>query len=131
MIQWPGAASTLQSISQPADDLMIFRMNQHDGLFASGRFEHVEDLPIVEPHGVIGHIDLDAGVTAANERRQFLSQHSRRRIADNQVKGIIRDRLTLGSAMIILDCGNQGFPPMLDAEGDDRGRPTEGRADAA
>ncbi len=40
----PGLALLFQTIGKPADDLVIFGMDQHDGLFGPCRLEHVEDL---------------------------------------------------------------------------------------
>ncbi len=82
-------ARPLEAVSQPADDLVVFGMDQHDGLFLPGRFEHVEDLAIAELHRLIGHIDLEAGMSAPDQGRQLLPKHGGRWVTDDEVKGIV------------------------------------------
>ena len=60
--------------------------------------EHVEDLAVVELQVVVGHVDLERGVALGDQRRQFLVQHRRRRVADDQVEGVVDMRPCLRRA---------------------------------
>ena len=108
-----GAAVPLQPVSQPADDLVVLGMHQHHGALLMSHGQHVEDFAVRQPHGVIGHIHLETGVTAAYERRQLLPEDRRAGIGDDEMKAVIDDGVALGTLVVVGDSVAQRATAML------------------
>ncbi len=70
-------------------------------------------------------------MAAPDQGRQFLAEHRRRRIADDEVEGVVDHRLALGAPVVVGDRGRHRAAPVLHAEGHDGCGAAEGRADAA
>ena len=87
--------------------------------------EHVEDLAVVELEVVVGHVGLERGVAFVDQRGQFVLEHLRRRIAHDQVEGVVDMRLAFGAAVVVLDRGAQRVALFL------RGERNHGRRAAA
>jgi len=96
-------AGALQRVGQPGDGLGVFGVDHDHRLFAPGKGQHVEDFAVVQLHVVIGHVDLERGISLADQGRQFLPQHRRSRVADDQVEGVIDQRFTIGAGVVIVD----------------------------
>ena len=90
--------------------------------------QHVEDLAVVELQVVVGHVDLERRVALADQRRQFLVQHLRRRVADDQVEGVVDMRLAFGAMVIVGHRGAQRLALVLRSERNHRGGAAAGRA---
>ena len=102
-------------------------MHHHESALAPRQRHDVEHLPVVEPQQVICHVHLERGVAVADQRRQFLPEHLLRGIGDDQVKGIVDDRLGLGGGVVFGDDFAQGLAAMLRRKRDDSRRAAERR----
>ncbi len=113
-----GAAGGFQPLGQPLDAVGVLGMDhRHRAVLARDR-QHVEDLAVVELQVVVGHVDLERGVALGDQCRQFLFQHRRRRVADDQVEGVVHMRLALGAAVVVVDRGAQRLALHLRGERD-------------
>ena len=82
---------------------------------------------VAQHQGLVGHVDLDRGVTLLDQRRHFLAEHLGRGIGDDQVDGVVDDRLADGLPAIRFDGGAQRFALDLPREGNQGRRPAAGR----
>jgi hypothetical protein len=96
-------AALQEARRQPFDHLVVLGVDHDERAFAPRQRQNVEHLPVVEPQQVVGHVDLERGVAVANEGRQFLPHHLLRGVGDDQVEGIVDDRLGLCRGVILLD----------------------------
>ena len=60
--------------------------------------QHVEDLAVVELHVVVGHVDLERGVALARSAPAVPAPAPRRRVAHDQVEGVVDVGAALGAA---------------------------------
>ena len=52
---------------------MVLRVNHDERVLAARGRQHLKNLPVVEPEGVVGHVDLERRVAGSNQRRQLLA----------------------------------------------------------
>ena len=132
VVIWGGAAFGFQTASQVADGVMSFGMDHDQGPLAPRHLEHVKKLGIVQDKIVIGHEHLERGEPILHQRGQFLTQHLRRRIADDQMKSHVGMAIALRLAAVILDAGAQRLTLDLQRKGQHRRiAPCRSRARAA
>ena len=104
-------------------------MNHDQRALAARHGQDVEHLTVIELQKVIGHVDLERGVPVTDQRRQFLAQHLLGRVGDDQMEGVIDDRLGAGRLVVLLDDPAQGLAAMLRGERDHRRRAAKRRRD--
>ena len=110
-------AGSLQALRHVPDRIVALRMDHHEGAFAPREIEHVEELTVGQDHVIIGHEDLERGVAVLDEGRQFLTQHGRCRIRDDEMERRIDMALPLGERPVGLDLGPQALALLLHREG--------------
>jgi len=102
-----GAAGGFQAACQPLDAVGVLGVHHgHRAVLARHR-QHVQDLAVVEFEIVIGHVDLERGVALGDQRGQLFGQHLGRRVADDQVEGVVDMRLAVGAAVVVGHGGAQ------------------------
>ena len=69
------------------DRVIAFAMDHHQRLLAARAFEHLQQLPVVQHHVVIGHEDLERGVAVPTSAGSSCPSTDGRRIGDDQMKG--------------------------------------------
>ena len=124
-------AALQQALAQPLDHVMVLGVDHDHGPLAPRGGEHVEYLAVVEPEQVVGHVDLERRVAVLDEGGQLLADDLVGRIGDDQVEGVVDDRVSLGAPVVGLDHGAQRVPLVLGGEGDDRGVAAARRRDRA
>ena len=72
-----------QALAQPADHVVVFRVDHDQRSVAPGNGENVEHLEVVELEQVVGHVDLERRETSLDQGRQFLPEDMRGRIRDD------------------------------------------------
>ena len=90
-----------------------------------------EDLVIEESQTFIGHEDFERRVTILNESREFLTQHMRCRIGDDQVKADVAVAVAFCQLVIGGERLAQALAFLLEAEGEDRRVAAHQRDEAA
>ena len=113
-------AALQQPRGQPFDHVVVLGMNHDQRALAPRHRQDVEHLPVVERQQIIGHVDLERGVAVADQRRQFLAHDLLGRVGDDQVKGVVDDRLRTGGRVVLLDDLAQRLAAMLRGERDHR-----------
>ena len=129
--QGRGVSGGEQLLSQPANDLVILRMNHRHGAMLLCQGQDREELIIVEPQPVIGHVDLERGVAILDQRRQLLAEHLLARVEDDEVEGIVDDRFRRRQLVIVVDALAQRAAALLNGEGEDRRGAAERGGDRA
>ena len=92
-------------------------MDHHHRALAPRQRHDVEHLAVVEPQQVVGHVDLERGVAVLDQRRQFLAQHLLGRVGDDQVEGIVDDRLGPAAAWYSSTTWRSDWPRCCAANG--------------
>jgi len=98
-----GAAGRLEALGQPLDAVGVLGVDHRHRTVLARDGQHIEDLAVVELQVVVGHVDLERRVALGDQRRQFFVEHRRRRIADDQVEGVVHVRPALGAAVVVVD----------------------------
>ena len=114
-------AFVLQPVGEIADGVITFGMHHHKGLMPPRNIQHGQNILVGKFHVIIGHEDLDRGVTLSDQRRQFLAKDMRRRVGDNQVKCDVCMAIALGLGLIASNRLPQRLPLLLQAERQNRG----------
>jgi hypothetical protein len=120
-----------QLVGQPTNDLVVLRMNHRHGAMLPREREDREQLVVVEPQSIIGHVDLERGVAVLDQRRQLLPEHLLAGIEDDEVEGVVDDGLRRRQRVIVVDARAQQATPLLHSEGDDRRGAAERGSDRA
>jgi hypothetical protein len=120
------AAGGLQPARQPGDALRVLGMNHRHRAVPARDGEHIEDLTIVELEVVVRHVDLERRIAFGDQGRQFLVQDDFGGIADDQVEGVVDQRLAVRAAMIVGDRFAQRLPFRLRRERNHRRRSAAG-----
>ena len=94
-------------------------MHHHERTAAAGAFEDFEQLTVVQHQVVVGHENLERAVAVLDQRRQFLPEHARRRVRDDEVEPVIRQALAVGLFVILHDAGPQTGAARLQRERQD------------
>ncbi len=110
----------LQLRGQMADDVVVFGVHHHQRAGAARDGHDFQDFLVGQREALIGHEHLERGIAVADRRRQFLAEHGRRWIGNDQVKAVIRVTLAVRLGVIVLDRLAQPLPALLQAERDDR-----------
>ena len=105
-------------------------MDHDERALAARQRQDVQHLPVVQLQQVVGHVHLERGVPVADQRRQFLAHDLLRRVGNDQVKGVVDDRLRAGGLVVFLDDLPQRLAAMLGRERDHRRRPAKRRRDS-
>ena len=84
-------------------------MDHRHGAVTPGDIEEFQYLTIIELQIVVGHVQFERGVAFLDQARQVVRDQLLRRIADDQVKGVVDDRLACGSGMVVRDDGGHGI----------------------
>ncbi len=116
-----------QPRGQPFDHVVVLGMDHDEGALAPRQRQDVEHLVVAELQQVVGHVDLERAVAVADQRRQLLAQHLLARIGDDEVEGVVDDRLGSGGLVIVAHDLAQRLALVLRREGDDGRRPAERR----
>ena len=74
---------------------------------------------IEQPQALIGHEDFQGGVAVLDEGREFLPQHLRSRIGDDQVEAHVAEAVAIGQSMVGGNRLPQALALLLEAEGQD------------
>ena len=114
-------ALALELHRHEANGVVALAMDHHQRLLASRDLEDLQQLPVAENKIVIGHEHLEGGVAVLDQRRQFLAEHDRRRIGDDQMKGGVDVAFAFGQFAILLDTGPQRRAFLLQRKGKDHG----------
>ncbi len=109
-----------QVMRQPVDHVVVLGMYHDQRAVAPRQRQDVEHLVIADLHRVVGHVDLERGVAVLDQRRQLLPQHLRARIGDDQMEGVVDDRLRRRRLVIVFHHLAQRHAAMLGSEGDHR-----------
>ena len=96
-----------QLLREVADRVIAFTVHHHQRLLAAGHLEHFEQLLVVQHDVVIGHEYLEGGVAVLDQRRQFLTEHDRRWIGNDQMKRGIDVAFAFGEFFLFLDAAAQ------------------------
>ena len=100
----------------------------HDERPVAARDRHdVEDLLVGEPQAVVGHIDLERAYALRDRRREIAPQGRLVRVRDDQVEGVVDDRLGAGTRSVVRKHCRHGIAAMLRAERHHRRRAAERR----
>ncbi len=118
-----------ESVGQELDHVVVFGVDHDQRALAPRQRQDFEHLAVVEPHRVVGHVDLERGVAVLDQRRQLLSEHLLVGVGDDQVKGVVDDRLGQRRRAVLLDHLAQRLAAMLRGERDHRRRAAERRGD--
>src|SRR6516164_1852521 len=127
VVAWRPETTVQQASGEPLDHLMVLGMDHDERAFSARHRQDVEHLPVVECQQVIGHVDLERSVAVADQRWQFLTHDLLGRIRDDQVEGIVDNRLRKGGLMILRDDLAQRLAAVLRGERDHRGGPAKRR----
>ena len=104
-----------------ANGVVSLAMDHDQRLLAPRHFEDLQQLAVAENEVVIGHEHLEGGVAILDQRRQLLTEHDRRRIGDDQVKGGVDVAFAVGQLAVLLDTGTQRRAFLLQRKGKDHG----------
>jgi hypothetical protein len=110
-----------QALRQIGDGVVVFGMDHDEGAFVPRHRQHVQDLPVVQLQQIVGHIELEGGITVAHQRRQLLPHHLLGRVRDDQVEAVIDAGLRCGQLVIVLHHLAQRHALMLGRERQDEG----------
>ena len=100
----PAASSRLR---HPLDAVGVLGVDhRHRAVLARHR-QHVEDLAVAELQVVVGHVDLERRVTLGDQAGSSSVRTCGRRVADDQVKGVVNMGLAIGAAVVVVDRGAQ------------------------
>ena len=124
-----GEPALQEAPGQPFDHVVVFGMDHDERALAPRHRQDVEHLPVVELQEVVGHVDLERGVAVLDQGRQFLAHDVGGRIGDDQVKGVVDDRLGPRRRVVVLHHLAQRLAAMLGGERDHRGGAAERRGD--
>ena len=102
---------------------LVLGVNHHRPLMPPGDRKDVEDLPVVELQVVIGQVDLERGIAVLDQRRQLLAADRWRRVGDDEMEGVVDQRLAVGPPVIVPDRLFQAMATHLQRERDDRRGP--------
>jgi len=64
-----GVAGGEQALGEPGDAVGVLRMQHDHRTFAAGDRQGIQNLAVAEFQGVVGHIDLERGITLSDQRR--------------------------------------------------------------
>ena len=106
----------LKTVRQEADRVVALGMDHHQRLVLLGDRQHFEDLAVCELQVVIGHEDLERRESVVDQRRQFLAQHLRRRVGDDEMEGNVDMAVALRLLAVGLDAIAQAATLLLQAE---------------
>ena len=107
-------------VGEPPDHLVVFRVDHHHRALAPGEGEHVENRVVVKAEELVGHVDLERRVPVPDEPRQLLPEHLRIGVRNDEVEGVVDDRLRPRAGVVLLHDLAQRLPPVLGRERDDR-----------
>ena len=96
-------ALPLELVGEVADGVVALAMDHDERLLATRYLEHFEQLLVAENEVVIGHEHFERGVAVLDQRRQFLPEHDRGRIGDDQMKGGVDVAFAFGKFSVFLD----------------------------
>ena len=120
-----------EPIGEPPNHVVILGVHHRHRAFAPREREHVEHLVVVELEQVVGHVHLERGVAVLDEGRKLLAEDLGGGVGDDEVEGVIDDRLGAGAAVVRLHDLAQRLPAVLRGEGDDGGGAPERGGDGA
>ena len=120
-----------QVMRQPVDHVVVLGVHHDQSAVAPRQRQDVEHLVVADLHRVVGHINLERGVAILDQRRQFLPERLRRGIGDDQVEGIVDNRLGARGLVIVLHDLTQRHAAMLGGEGYHRRGAAERRRNGA
>ena len=100
-------------VGEPADHVVVFRVDHHHGALAPRHLHHPQHLIVVELQALVGHVDLEGGIAVLDQGRQLLAQHLLARVRDDQVEGVVDHRLRPGERVIVGDRLAQGIAALL------------------
>ncbi len=103
MVARRGLAGGEQPVGEPGDGVGVFRVHHDHRALPASELHHLQDLAIRKLQVVVGHIQLERRVAAADERRQFLLEDLRSRVADDEMEGVVDARLAERAPVIVLD----------------------------
>jgi hypothetical protein len=112
-----GVAALHQALAHPFQQAVILGMDADQRPGRARRHQDVEQLPVIDLHGVIGHEDLDRAMPGADQRRQILRDGLLVGVRHHQVEGVVDDRALLGQGRVILDHAGEVGAAMLGGEG--------------
>lgn len=112
-------ALELESLGEPCDAVGILGMDHQHGLLAPRRGQRIEHLAVRELEVVVGHVDLEGGIAVGHQRRKILAHHLGIGIGDDDVEGVVDQRLALGPLVVAVDRVAQRLAAALVGEGDD------------
>ncbi len=118
-------------LGEPGDTVVVLGVHHGHGALTARHLEHAQGLAVVELQVVVGEVDLERGVAVADQGRQLLAEHLVARLGDDQVEGVVDDRLGAGATVVVLDHRAQRLSPERHGEGDDRGVAATGGGDAS
>ena len=101
------AARRFQTFCQPLNAVGIFGVNHGHCTVLAGDIQHVENLPVVELHVVVRHVNFERREALPNQLRQLFLQHLGRRVADDQMKRVVHMGLALGACPVVFNSGLQ------------------------
>ena len=110
-----------EPIGEPPDHVVVLGVHHGHRAFAPREREHVEHLVVVELEQVVGHVHLERGVAVLDERRKLLADNPGGGVGDDEVEGVVDDRLGARAAVVRLDHLAQRLPAVLRGERDDGG----------
>jgi len=94
-------ASRFQARGHPFDRLVVFGVDDDEGLVLARRGQHGQRLAISQEAGFVGQEEFDRPVAGGHQRWQFPLDHGRAGIGDDDVKTVVDHRLA-GSRVVIL-----------------------------
>ncbi len=93
----------LHSCRQVMDAVVVLGVNHDHGAVRLRRFQRPQDLPVIESHAVIGHVDLVGRVAVLDERRNLLAEQLIVGIDEDDVERIVDDSAPFGLGMVLLN----------------------------
>ncbi len=114
-----------QARGQPSDHVVILGVDHDECALAPRQRQDIEHLPVIQLQQIVGHVDLERGVAVADQSRKLLAHDLLGRVGDDQMKGVVDDRLGAGRFVIFLHYLAQGLTTMLRSERDHRGGAAE------
>ena len=118
-----------EALREPADHVVVLGVDHGQRAHAPRRFQHVEELAVIQTHQVVGHVDLEGNDSLVHELRNLRLERLRRGVGDDQVEPVVGNRLRSRGLVV----GGHHFPrrrsPSLHREGEHRRGPPADRRD--
>ena len=111
-----GLAGTFQPFGEEADGVVVLRVHHHQRAgFPRGR-ENLQHLDVGQRQVLVGHEHLERGVAVIDHGRQFLAQHLRCGIGNDEMEADVDETAPLRFGVIGIERGAQALPLLLHAE---------------